>query len=92
MVPRRRTDGSRSSKWRSGSSRTRHLALHRRRLAFEPLEVRRLLSITVNTPVDENNGIGIGAGTSLREAIAAAPAGETINFSVVGTIHLANLG
>ena len=62
-----------------------------RRLRFEPLEDRRLLSITVNTLVDENNGIGVG-GISLREAIAAAPAGDTINFSVTGTINLTNLG
>ncbi len=44
---------------------------HRRRLRFEQLEERRLLSITVNTLQDENNGIGDG-GISLREAIAAA--------------------
>ena len=62
-----------------------------RRLRLEPLEDRRLLSITVNTLVDENNGIGVG-GISLREAIAAAPAGDTINFSVTGTINLTNLG
>ena len=60
----------------------------RRRLGIEPLEDRRLLSITVDTLVDENNGIGAGAGTSLREAIAAAAAGETIDFSVSGTINL----
>ena len=59
-----------------------------RRLQFECLEPRRALSITVNTLVDENNGLGAGAGTSLREAIAAAASGETINFSVTGTINL----
>jgi predicted outer membrane repeat protein len=59
-----------------------------RPLRFEPLESRRLLSITVDTLVDENNGIGAGAGTSLREAIAAAAPGETIDFSVTGTINL----
>jgi len=59
-----------------------------RRLRFEPLEDRRLLSITVNTLVDENNGVGVGAGTSLREAIAAAVPGDTIDFSVTGTINL----
>ncbi len=59
----------------------------RRRPRFESLEDRRLLSITVNTLVDENNGIGVG-GISLREAIAAASAGETIDFSVAGVINL----
>lgn len=59
---------------------------------FEQLEDRRLLTITVNTLVDENNGIGAGAGTSLREALFSALAGETINFSVTGTINLTNLG
>jgi hypothetical protein len=61
---------------------------HWRRLRFEPLESRRVLSITVDTLVDENNGVGVGAGTSLREAIAAAIAGDTIDFSVTGTINL----
>jgi hypothetical protein len=58
-----------------------------RRLRFELLEDRRLLAITVNTLVDENDGIGIG-GISLRDAIAAAMPGETIDFSVTGTINL----
>jgi predicted outer membrane repeat protein len=61
---------------------------HFRHLRFEPLESRRVLSITVDTLVDENNGVGLGAGTSLREAIGAAAAGDTINFSVTGTISL----
>ena len=52
-----------------------------RRLRLESLEVRQLLAITVTTLVDENNGVDVGAGTSLREAIAAAPAGETILFA-----------
>ena len=38
--------------------------------------------------VDEDNGAGSGAGTSLREAIAAASAGDDIQFSVTGTIEL----
>jgi hypothetical protein len=64
------------------------LRSHCRRLRFEPLEDRRLLTtITVNTLVDENNGIGVG-GVSLREAVAAAAPGDTINFSVTGTINL----
>src|SRR6187431_62257 len=63
-----------------------------RRLRFEPLEDRRLLTtITVNTLVDENNGVGVG-GVSLREAVAAANTGDTINFSVTGTINLTNTG
>ncbi len=60
---------------------------HRRPLRFEPLEDRRMLTITVNTLVDENDGIAVG-GTSLRDAIAAATAGETISFGVNGTITL----
>src|SRR3954469_16157977 len=55
-------------------------AKHARSLRFEPLEERRLLSITVNTLVDENNGIAVG-GISLRDAIAAAAPGDTINFA-----------
>jgi hypothetical protein len=64
------------------------LSTHCRRLRFEPLEDRRLLTtITVNTLVDENDGIGVG-GVSLREAVAAAAPGGTVNFSVTGTISL----
>ncbi len=63
---------------------------YRRRLQIEPLEDRRLLSITVNTLIDVNNaGDGL---TTLREAIAAAAANDTINFSVTGTINLTSLG
>ena len=46
-------------------------ASHRRRLQIERLENRQLLAITVDTLVDENDGIGVG-GISLRDAIAAA--------------------
>jgi hypothetical protein len=56
-------------------------------LRFEPLEERRLLTIIVNTLVDENDGIGVG-GISLRDAIGAAIPGDVINFSVVGEIGL----
>ena len=62
-----------------------HLGLHCRTLRFEPLEERQLLAITVNTLVDENDGVGVG-GVSLRDAIAAAPAGETINFAAALTV------
>jgi hypothetical protein len=62
-----------------------------RALRFEPLEDRRLLSITVNTLVDENDGIGVG-GISLREAVVAAALTDMIDFSVTGTINLSSLG
>ena len=83
--------------WFSSRARTqaarrddgRHRRLsHRRPLRFEPLEDRRLLAITVDTLVDELDG-NIGDGdVSLRDAIAAATTGETIDFSVTGTITL----
>lgn len=66
-----------------------------RRLRFEPLEDRRVLSITVDTLVDENDGVGVGR-ISLRDAIAASLPGETIEFdsalvsSGPGTILLTN--
>src|SRR4051812_35376369 len=43
--------------------------VYHRRPAIESLEPRHLLSITVNTLVDENDGINVG-GVSLRDAIA----------------------
>jgi hypothetical protein len=53
-----------------------------RRLRFESLERRELLSITVNTLVDERDGNIISDGdVSLRDAIELAPAGETIDFA-----------
>jgi hypothetical protein len=52
----------------------------KRPLRFEQLEDRRLLSITVNTLIDENDGINVG-GISLRDAIAAAAPNDTINFA-----------
>jgi hypothetical protein len=60
-----------------------------RPLNLEQLEDRQLLAITVNTLVDENDGVGVG-GISLRDAIAAAAPGDTIDFSVTGTIPLTN--
>jgi predicted outer membrane repeat protein len=83
-MPLRRTSNQR----RSLHLGRGHANISNRRVRFEPLEDRRLLSITVNTLVDENDGIGVGTGTSLREAISAAVAGDTINFSVTGTINL----
>ena len=60
---------------------------HRRRFFLEPLEDRRLLStITVNTLVDEFGSTD--QDTSLRDAIAQADPGDTIDFSVTGTINL----
>lgn len=59
-------------------------------LAVEVLEDRTLLaSFTVDTLVDENDGVGTG-GVSLRDAIAAAGDGDDITFSVQGTINLTN--
>ncbi len=63
----------------------------RRRLGFEELENRHLLTtITVNTLIDVNNpNDGL---TTLREAVAAAATNDTINFSVTGTINLSSSG
>jgi hypothetical protein len=52
-----------------------------RRPISEPLEERRLLAITVNTLVDEQDNSIVDGDVSLRDAIAAAPAGETINIA-----------
>jgi predicted outer membrane repeat protein len=59
-----------------------------RRLRLESLEDRRLLTITVNTLIDELDGNLFDGDISLRDAIAAAPSGETIDFSITGTIEL----
>jgi hypothetical protein len=79
---------------RSGCSvaRERVILPFSRRLRIEPLENRRLLAITVDTLVDEADGSIIDGDISLRDAIAAAALGETIDFSVTGTIQLSNLG
>jgi hypothetical protein len=63
------------------SAKSRHL----RPLRFEPLEERRLLAITVNTLVDELDGSIADGDISLRDAIAAAPAGETVDFDAAFT-------
>jgi len=60
-------------------------------LRFESLEDRRLLAITVNTLVDEADGSIVDGDVSLRDALAAAHAGETIDFDASldgGTILL----
>lgn len=59
-----------------------------RRPRFETLEDRALLAITVNTLTDELDGSIVDGDISLRDAIAAAPVGETIDFSVTGAINL----
>jgi hypothetical protein len=52
-----------------------------RHLRMETLEDRQLLTtFTVNTTLDEDNGINVG-GVSLREAVVEAVSGDTINFS-----------
>src|SRR5262245_66127146 len=75
-----------------GRSSARSRQLYCRRLRIEPLEERQLLSITVNTLVDEADGSIVDGDISLRDAIALAPAGETIDFSVTGTVNLTSLG
>ncbi len=74
---------------RKASRRNRHNLYYSRKLQIEPLEDRQMLSITVNTLNDENNGIAVG-GISLREAINAASIGDIINFQtgLNGTITL----
>jgi len=82
--------------WLKGSKTSRPVARNHKPMRrfvprVEALEAREVPALfTVNTLVDENNGIGTG-GVSLREAIAAAnsQAGDdTIQFSVAGTIDL----
>jgi len=80
-----------SGEWPFGAV-ARRQASYQRQLRLEALEDRRLLSITVNTLVDELDGSIGDDDISLRDAIAAAPTAETIDFSVTGTINLANLG
>jgi len=53
-----------------------------RRLGYESLEQRQLLAITVDTLVDEADGSIVDGDISLRDAIAAAPASETIDFEL----------
>ncbi len=87
-------DWCRASAWHHRRSTTRPRAVWPlvRRLRIEPLEDRRLLSITVNTLVDEADGSIVDGDVSLRDAIAVAASGETIDFLVTGTINLTGLG
>ena len=63
-----------------GRSNYRRCDRYARRLRMEALEERQMLSITVNTLMDEDDGTLVG-GISLRDAInAAAPSGDTIDF------------
>jgi hypothetical protein len=73
--------------------RSKNSPPHNRRLRLEPLEDRRMLAITVDSLVDEADGSIIDGSIidgdiSLRDAISAATADETIDFSVNGTINL----
>lgn len=54
-------------------------------MRLEPLERRELLSITVDTLFDESDGSIVDGDISLRDAIALAPAGETIDFAAALT-------
>ena len=90
MSKRKRLNGT----WLDFSRRCSNpqIAPWRRRLGFESLEDRRVLAIlTVNTLVDENNGVGTG-GVSLRDAVNAANNGDIIQFSVTGQINLTSAG
>jgi hypothetical protein len=57
-------------------------------LRVERLEDRRLLSITVNSLVDEADGSIVDGDISLRDAIVGAAQGEIIDFSIIGRINL----
>jgi CSLREA domain-containing protein len=48
-------------------------------------------TLTVNTLADENDGSCVDSDCSLRDAIAVAISGDTINFNVTGTITLSSL-
>ena len=78
-MARRSGSGSRRKNYRV------HNLLSGRSLAIEPLEERRLLAITVSTLVDEADGSIVDGDISLRDAIALAPSGETINFAAALT-------
>ncbi len=85
-----------SSELNRNPTRGRHVKMGRasgssprsRSLRLERLEDRRLLAITVDTLVDELDGSIVDGDISLRDAIAVATSGATIDFSVTGTIDL----
>jgi len=76
---------------RRAGSYTRH---RRRVLRCEALETRWLLAITVDTLIDEADGSIVDGDISLRDALARAPVGETIDFdaSLDGGIIVLRLG
>jgi hypothetical protein len=64
---------------------------HRRRLSLQQLEDRRLLTVTVDTLLDEADGSIVDGDVSLRDAVALVTAGDTIDFAPAlngGTIDL----
>ena len=74
--------------WLGRRSRRPAAVPNRKRLRIEALADRRVLAITVDTLTDEADGSITDGDISLRDAIAAAVSGETIDFSVTGTILL----
>ncbi|MEZ6068774.1 MAG: choice-of-anchor Q domain-containing protein [Pirellulales bacterium] len=77
-----------ASAWHGKHTKRLQSPHHLRTLGSEQLESRRLLTITVDTLVDEADGSINDGDVSLRDAIALAPIGETIDFSVTGKILL----
>ncbi|MEO2047557.1 MAG: hypothetical protein ABGX16_13405 [Pirellulales bacterium] len=65
-----------------------------RHLNFETSEQRRLLAITVDTFVDEADGSIVDGDISLRDSLAVASSGETIDFdpTLAGETILLTLG
>jgi hypothetical protein len=61
--------------------RTLKATVRTRRLRIQRLEERCVLSITVDTLIDEADGSIVDGDISLRDAIAAAMPGETIDFA-----------
>ena len=55
---------------------------------FQPVQTTRAATITVDTLSDENDGSCSNGDCSLRDAIEVAAGGDTIDFSVTGTISL----
>ncbi|HAV76859.1 MAG TPA: hypothetical protein DCX53_05835, partial [Anaerolineae bacterium] len=57
-------------------------------LALTPASPAYAATLTVNTLVDENDGSCLDGDCSLRDALGVADPGDTIDFSVTGTILL----